>query len=109
MIVPIIEIVEGTAELQSDDNLIVEVRTSGSSAIFDPVAFSTSASFNSTVDTIDVTTKDSLGVAEFLVGQKSFEISTDVLQSVNPDIPLDGTDFFHELNERDEVNVRFSE
>lgn len=109
MIVPIIEIVEGTAKLQSDDNLIVEVKTPGSSATFDPVAFSTSASFNSTVDTIDVTTKDSLGVAEFLAGQKSFEISTDVLQSVNPDIPLDGTDFFHELNERDEVNVRFSD
>lgn len=108
-IVPIIEIVEGTAVLESNDNIIVEVKIPGSSATFDPVAFSTSASFNSSVDTIDVTTKDSLGDAEFLPGQKSFEVSTDVLQSVNPDIPLEGTDFFHELNERDEVNVRFSD
>lgn len=109
MIVPIIEIVGGTAQLSSNDNLIVEVKTPGSSSTFEPVAFSTSASFNTTIDTIDVTTKDSLGDAEFLAGQKSFEVSTDVLQSVNPDIPLDGTDFFHELNERDKVNVRFSD
>ena len=107
-IVPTLEIVSGTATL-NDDAIIIEVLTPGSSAIFDPVAYSTSASFSTNVDLRDITTKDSDGWSESRVGLKSFEISTELLQSINPDVPLDGTDFFHELSERDEVNVSFSD
>jgi len=73
------------------------------------VAFSTQASFSSSVDLRDVTTKESDGYSESIAGLKSFELSTELLQSINPDVPLDGTDFFHELSERDEVNVAFSD
>jgi len=107
-IVPTLEIVSGTATL-NEDAIIIEILTPGSSAIFDPVAFSTSASFSTNVDLRDITNKDSGGWSESRVGLKSFEISTELLQSINPDVPLDGTDFFHELSERDEVNVAFSD
>lgn len=107
-IVPTLEIVSGTATL-NEDAIIIEIITPGSSAIFDPVAYSTSASFSTNIDTIDCTNKDSGGYAEYKTGLKSFEISTELLQSINPDVPLDGTDFFHELSERDEVNVSFSD
>ena len=107
-IVPTLEITNGTATFE-EDAIIIEIVTPGSSAIFDPVAYSTSASFSTNVDLRDVTNKDSGGWSESRVGLKSFEISTELLQSINPDVPLDGTDFFHELSERDEVNVSFSD
>jgi len=107
-IVPTLDIVSGTATLK-ENGVTIEIITPGSSAVFDPVAFSTQASFSSSVDLRDVTTKDSEGYSESIAGLKSFEISTELLQSINPDVPLDGTDFFHELSERDEVNVAFSD
>jgi len=107
-IVPTLDIVSGTATLK-ENGVTIEIITPGSSAVFDPVAFSTQASFSSSVDLRDVTTKDSDGYSESIAGLKSFEISTELLQSINPDVPLDGTDFFHELSERDEVNVAFSD
>ena len=107
-IVPTLEIINGSGTLE-EDAIIIEIRTPGSLAVFDPVAFSTQASFSSSVDLRDVTTKDSEGYSESIAGLKSFEISTELLQTVNPDHPLDGTDFFHELSERDEVNVAFSD
>lgn len=107
-IVPTLEITNGTATFE-ENGIIIEIVTPGSSAIFDPVAYSTQASFSTSVDLRDVTTKDSGGYSESKAGLKSFEISTELLQSVNPDVPLDGTDFFHELSERDEVNVSFSD
>ena len=107
-IVPTLEIVSGTATL-NEGAVIIEIITPGSSAIFDPVAFSTSASYSTNMDLRDCTNKDSGGYSEYKSGLKSFEVSTELLQSVNPDVPLDGTDFFHELSERDEVNVSFSD
>tara|TARA_R100001163_G_C5067962_1_gene207567 strand:- start:5459 stop:7159 length:1701 start_codon:yes stop_codon:yes gene_type:complete len=97
-IVPTLEIVSGTATL-NEGAIIIEIITPGSSAIFDPVAFSTSASFSTNMDLRDVTNKDSEGWSESLPGLKSFEISTDSLQSVNPDTPLDGSDFFDKLKQ----------
>jgi len=107
-IVPTLEIVNGTASI-NQGAVIISIETPGSSAIFDPVAYSTSASFTTNVDLRDITTKDSGGFSESKAGLKSFEISTELLQSVNPDVPIDGTDLFHELSERDQVNVSFSD
>ncbi len=107
-IVPTLEIISATATL-NEGAVIIEVVTPGSSAIFDPVAFSTSASFSTNVDLRDVTNKDSNGWSESLGGLKSFEVSTDVLQSINPDVPLDGTDFFDKLKNRSLVNLSFSD
>lgn len=107
-IVPTLEIVNGTATL-NDDAIIIEIVTPGSSAIFDPVAFSTSASFSTNMDLRDVTNKDSDGWSESLGGLKSFEVSTDILQSINPDVPLDGTDFFDKLKARSLVDLSFSD
>ena len=107
-IVPTLEIVSGTATL-NQDAVIIEIITPGSSAIFDPVAFSTSASFSTNVDLRDVTNKDSGGWSESLGGLKSFEVSTDILQSINPDVPLDGTDFFDKLKARSLVDLSFSD
>jgi len=44
-----------------------------------------------------------------LGGLKSFEVSTDILQSINPDVPLDGTDFFDKLKARSLVDLSFSD
>ena len=61
------------------------------------------------MDLRDVTNKDSGGWSESLGGLKSFEVSTDILQSINPDVPLDGTDFFDKLKERSLVDLSFSD
>tara|TARA_R100000654_G_scaffold57723_2_gene84300 strand:- start:353 stop:2113 length:1761 start_codon:yes stop_codon:yes gene_type:complete len=92
-----------------EDSIIVEVITPGSSAIFDPVAFSTSASFSVNRDLRDITNKDSGGWSESMPGLKSFEMSTDSLQSVNPDTPLDGSDFFDKLKNGTQVTLSFSD
>jgi hypothetical protein len=107
-IVPTLEITNGTATFE-ENVVIIEIITPGSSAIFDPVAFSTSASFSTNMDLRDVTNKDSDGWSESLGGLKSFEVSTDILQSINPDVPLDGTDFFDKLKTRSLVDLSFSD
>ncbi len=107
-IVPTLSIKDGTAAL-NDNAIIIEIVTPGSSAIFDPVAYSTSASFSTNMDLRDVTNKDSDGWSESLGGLKSFEVSTDLLQSINPDVPLDGTDFFDKLKNRSLVDLSFSD
>jgi len=107
-LVPTLSIKDGTATL-NDNAIIIEIITPGSSAIFDPVAYSTSASFSTNMDLRDVTNKDSDGWSESLGGLKSFEVSTDLLQSINPDVPLDGTDFFDKLKERSLVDLSFSD
>lgn len=107
-IVPTLEIVSNTATL-NENAVIIEIRTPGSSEIFDPVSFGTNASFSSTVETRDITHKDSGGFTEVMSSTKSFEISSESLQTINPDTPLDGTDFFHELKERDKVKLAFSD
>ena len=107
-LVPTLEIVSGTAIL-NEDAIIIEVITPGSSAIFDPVAFSTSASLSVNRDLRDITNKDSGGWSESMPGLKSFEISTESLQSINPDTPLDGSDFFDKLKNGTEVNLSYSD
>ena len=107
-LVPTLEIVSGTATL-NEGAIIIEIITPGSSAIFDPVAFSTSASFSTNMDLRDITNKDSGGWSESLGGLRSFEVSTDILQSINPDVPLDGTDFFDKLKARSLVDLSFSD
>lgn len=107
-IVPTLEITNGTATFE-ENGVIIEIVTPGSSAIFDPVAFSTSASFSTNMDLRDVTNKDSGGYSESLGGLRSFEVSTDLLQSINPDVPLDGTDFFDKLKARSLVDLSFSD
>jgi hypothetical protein len=107
-IVPILEIINGTATI-NEDAIIIEILTPGSSAIFDPVAFSTSASFSVNRDLRDITNKDSGGWSEVEPGLKSFEISTELLQSINPDVPLNGTDFFDKLKNGTEVDLTFSD
>ncbi len=59
-IVPTLEIVSGSGTLK-ENGVTIEIVTPGSSAVFDPVAFSTQASFNTNIDLRDVTTKDSDG------------------------------------------------
>lgn len=115
-IVPTLEISNGTTSpigTLVEDAVIVEIITPGSSAIFDPVAFSTSASFSVNRDLRDITNKDSGGWSESMPGLKSFEMSTDSLQSVNPDTPLDGSDFFDKLKQdlpvNAEINLSFSD
>lgn len=107
-IVPTLEITNGTATFE-ENGVIIEIITPGSSAIFDPVAFSTSASFSTNMDLRDITNKDSGGWSESLPGLKSFEVSTDILQSANPDVPLDGTDFFDKLKNGTIVDLSFSD
>ena len=107
-LIPTLSIVDGTATL-NEGAINIEIVTPGSSAIFDPVAFSTSASFSTNMDLRDITNKDSGGWSESLGGLKSFEVSTDILQSINPDVPLDGTDFFDKLQARSIVDLSFSD
>lgn len=107
-LVPTLEIVSGTGTLK-DDAIVIEILTPGSSDVFDPVAFSTQASFSTNMDLRDVTTKDSEGWSESVGGLKSFEVSTELLQTLNPDHPIDGTDFINKLKERSLVNVSFSD
>ncbi len=107
-LVPTLKFVNGTSEIK-DNAITIEIVTPGSSAIFDPVAFSTSASFSTNMDLRDVTNKDSDGWSESLGGLRSFEVSTDILQSINPDVPLDGTDFFDKLQARSLVDLSFSD
>ena len=107
-LVPTLEIVSGTATI-NENAVIIEILTPGSSAIFDPVAYSTSASFSTNMNLRDVTNKGSVGWSESLGGLKSFEVSTDILQSINPDVPLDATDFFDKLKNRSLVDLSFSD
>ena len=95
-LVPTLEIINGSGTLK-DDAVVIEILTPGSLAILDPVAFSTSASFSTNMDLRDVTTKDSDGWSESVGGLKSFEVSTELLQTLNPDHPIDGTDFILSL------------
>ncbi len=107
-IVPTLEIIDGTATL-NNNAVVIEILTRGSDALLDPVAFSTQASFSTNMDLRDVTTKDSEGWSESVGGLKSFEVSTELLQTLNPDHPIDGTDFINKLKERSLVNVSFSD
>ena len=55
----------------------------------------------------DITSKDSGGYQENAGGLRLFELSTDALQDINAD--LDFKEFYDDINERNEVIVRFAE
>ena len=108
-IVPTLEIADGPFVSIQEGAIIIQIITPGSSATFDPVAFSTSASFSVNRDLRDITNKDSGGWSESKPGLKSFEMSTESLQSINPDTPLDGSDFFDKLKTGTIVDLKFSD
>lgn len=107
-LVPTLDVINNTGVLK-ENAVIIEILTPGSSDRLDPVAFSTSASFSTNTDLIDVTTKDSEGCSESVSGLKSFELSTELLQNLNPDHPIDGTDFYQKLDKRSTYNISFSD
>jgi predicted secreted protein len=96
----------GTADI--DEGAIeVIVLTEGEDAGADAVAHSTSASISFNNDLRDITTKDSAGFQENIGGLKSFELSSDALQDINAD--LDFKEFYDDINERNEVIIKFAE
>lgn len=102
-----LSIADGTAEI--DEGAIeVIVLTSGETlGDYEPIAHSTSASISFNNDLRDVTTKDSAGFQENIGGLKSFELSSDALQDINAD--LDFKEFYDDINERNEVIIKFAE
>ena len=98
---------DGTAEIE-DGAIEVIVITSGETLnSYEPIAHSTSASISFNNDLRDVTTKDSAGFQENIGGLKSFELSSDALQDINAD--LDFKEFYDDINERNEVIIKFAE
>ena len=98
---------DGTSEIE-DGAIEVIVLTSGESInTYEPIAHSTSASISFNNDLRDVTTKDSAGFQENIGGLKSFELSSDALQDINSD--LDFKEFYDDINERNEVIIKFAE
>ena len=104
--VPTMRVVSGTATLD-DAKVDVTITTFGSSAGYEPIAFSTSASISFSTDMRDTTNKDSGGFYVGLGGLRSFEMSTDALQDFTAD--LDFQEFFADWGNRTEVTLRFSE
>lgn len=101
-----ISIESGTATL--DQSLvIVVVRTSGATAGYEPVAFSTSASFSINNELRDTTNKDSSGWSQSQSGLKNFEISTEALQDFTAD--LDFQEMFNDIGSTTAVTVRFAQ
>jgi len=102
-----LSVVDGTAEID-EGALEVIVITSGETLDGqEPIAHSTSASISFNNDLRDITSKDSGGYQENAGGLRSFELSTDALQDINAD--LDFKEFYDDINERNEVIVRFAE
>ena len=100
-------IADGTGEIE-DGAIEVIVLTSGETLDGqEPIAHSTSASISFNNDLRDVTTKDSAGFQENIGGLKSFELSSDALQDINAD--LDFKEFYDDINERNEVIIKFAE
>jgi len=100
-------IADGTGEIE-DGAIEVIVLTSGETLNdYEPIAHSTSASISFNNDLRDVTTKDSAGFQENIGGLKSFELSSDALQDINAD--LDFKEFYDDINERNEVIIKFAE
>ena len=98
---------DGSATID-EGAITVTVITSGETAnAYEPVAFSTSASFSVSTELRDKTNKDSLGFAEHLPGLKSFEMSTDALQDFNAD--LEFQEFFNDIGSTTPVTIRFAQ
>ena len=104
--VPTLELVNDTAEFKEGAVEIV-VLTPGQSLVYQPIAFSTSASVTMTTDLRDISTKDSLGWQENAKGVASFEMSTDALWDVNNAVGVESATT--DLIQGDSVDVKFSD
>lgn len=104
--VPTLEIVDGTAEFKAGAVEIV-VLQSGQSLVYQPIAYSTSASLGVSKDLRDITTKDSQGWQENAKGLGSFELSTDALWDVNNAVGVEAAT--EDLIVGDSVDVKFSD
>jgi len=104
--VPTLEVLSGTNEFKSGAVEIVVI-TSGQSLVYQPIAFSTSASLGVSKDLRDITTKDSQGWQENAKGLGSFELSTDALWDVNNAVGVESAT--EDLIVGDSVDVKFSD
>ena len=104
--VPTLEVLSGTAEFKSDKVEII-VLQSGQSIVYQPIAYSTSASISMSTDLRDITTKDSQGWQENAKGLGSFELSTDALWDVNNAVGVESAT--EDLIVGDSVDVKFSD
>jgi len=104
--VPTLEIVDGTAEFKAGAVEIVVIE-SGQSLVYQPIAYSTSASISMNTDLRDITTKDSQGWQENAKGLGSFEMSTDALWDVNNAVGVESA--VNDLVSGDSVDVKFSD
>lgn len=103
---PNIYIVAGTATPE-EDAIDINIIQDGQDVVYEPVAFSTSASLTMTNNLRDVTTKDSSGFQENAEGLKSFEVSTDALVNFNANVDADA--FVDEFKTGNVFDVKFSD
>ena len=104
--VPTLEVLSGTAEFKSDKVEIIVIQ-SGQSLVYQPIAYSTSASISMNTDLRDITTKDSEGWQENVAGVRSFEMSTDALWDVNNAVGVESA--VNDLVSGDSVDIKFSD
>ena len=104
--VPTLEVVSGTAEFKAGA-VVIDVLQSGQSLVYQPIAYSTSASISMSTDLRDITTKDSQGWQENAKGLGSFEMSTDALWDVNNAVGVESA--VNDLVSGDSVDVKFSD
>jgi hypothetical protein len=104
--VPTLEVLSGTAEFKAGAVEIVVIQ-SGQSLVYQPIAYSTSASISMNTDLRDITTKDSQGWQENAKGLGSFEMSTDALWDVNNAVGVESA--VNDLVSGDSVDVKFSD
>ncbi len=99
--------IEAGTSTPEEDAIDINITQDGQDVIYEPVAFSTSASLSMTNDLRDVTTKDSSGFQENAEGLKSFEVSTDAL--VNFDANVDADAFVEDFRTGNIFDVKFSD
>ena len=104
--VPTLEYLSGTGEFKAGAVEII-VLQSGQSVVYQPIAYSTSASISMNTDLRDITTKDSEGWQENVAGVRSFEMSTDALWDVNNAVGVESA--VNDLVSGDSVDVKFSD
>ena len=104
--VPTLEVLSGTAEFKNGA-IVIDVIQSGQSLVYQPIAYSTSASISMSTDLRDITTKDSQGWQENAKGLGSFEMSTDALWDVNNAVGVESA--VNDLVSGDSVDIKFSD
>lgn len=104
--VPTLEFLDGTAEFKAGavETIVIQ---SGQSLVYQPIAYSTSASISMNTDLRDITTKDSEGWQENVAGVRSFEMSTDALWDVNNAVGVESA--VNDLVSGDSVDIKFSD